>query len=136
MAVMKALYGVDIMLGKCLLDYMSDQADRDSAKANIDRALRGETITESAWSGKEELNHFFFEVHHTPVYDKAGKIIGVAVLAFNLTEKKNSDELYSQQKKQINERVEELERLNKIMVDRELKMIELKNEIKQLKNIK
>ena len=35
---------------------------------------------------------------------------------------------------QISKHTEELEKMNKVMVDREIKMIELKQEIEELKN--
>jgi len=38
-----------------------------------------------------------------------------------------------EKEEQIKEKLEELQKLNKFMVDRELKMVELKEEIKRLK---
>ena len=63
--VMKALYGADIQLGKSLLNYPAE-ADRALAKANLDRALGGESIVEEAYSGDEERVRRFFEIAHDP----------------------------------------------------------------------
>ena len=49
-------------------------------------------------------------------------------------EKFNKEILSSKQK--LNERLEEIERMNKLMIDRELKMIELKKQLAQLDNDK
>ena len=49
--VMNYLYGVDIQLGKSMLDYQPIEEDRNKAKINLDRALAGEYVEENAWSG-------------------------------------------------------------------------------------
>ena len=38
--------------------------------------------------------------------------------------------------KELNEKLDETEKLNKVMIDRELKMVELKKEIEELKKLK
>lgn len=86
--VMKALYDADIEIGKSILDYQTVQEDRFTAKKNLDHALKGERIIEEAYSGEEGLSRLFFEVSHNPIKDANGKIIGVAVLAEDITERK------------------------------------------------
>jgi|GEM_PF-4333480 len=56
-----------------------------------------------------------------------GKIFAIGSIR-DLREKKESEQ-------KINEKIKELERFNRLMVDRELKMIELKEELKRYKNI-
>lgn len=61
----------------------------------------------------------------SPVFNRDNKIIGIVILSRDITKiKKVNQELIDRQK--------ELDRVNKIMVDRELKMIELKKEIERL----
>src|SRR5690606_26407719 len=55
-------------------------------------ALKGEIIIEEAYSGEEGLSRLFFEVSHNPIKDANGKIIGVAVLAEDITERKIAED--------------------------------------------
>ncbi|QUH22585.1 PAS domain S-box protein [Methanobacterium alkalithermotolerans] len=89
--MMKSIYGVDIELGKSILKYQSVNEDRLKAKINLDRALNGEKVTVTAYSGKEELSRLFFEVEHQPLYDKKGKIKGVSVFARDITSQKQAE---------------------------------------------
>jgi len=61
-----------------------------------------------------------------PLRDNNGKIIGILVTYEDRTEQKNSEEM-------IKTKLKEIEKMNKLMIGRELKMIELKTEIKKLK---
>ena len=61
--------------------------------------------------------------------DSSGKMLGVEGIWHDITERKKAED-------QLKERTNELERLNKIMVDREIKMTELKEEIASLKGKK
>jgi PAS domain S-box-containing protein len=91
-AVMQALYGREVTLGSSILEHQTVQADRDIAKANLERALAGEAFTEEAMSGEEHLSRHFFEVTHTPIYDIAeGKVTGVAVFARNVTQRHRTE---------------------------------------------
>jgi PAS domain S-box-containing protein len=65
--------------------------------------------------------------HHIyyPVQDKTGTIIGVAIFAQDITERKNMEE-------ELTQNVEELERFRKLAIGREIKMIQLKEEINEL----
>jgi len=59
--------------------------------------------------------------------DETGEYIGYFFALVDLTEIKEKE-------KELREKVEELETFNKLAVGRELKMIKLKEEIKELKN--
>ena len=91
-AVMKVIYGKDIEIGKSLLNYMTVAEDREEAKRNLDRALAGEHSTEEAYSGEETRSRLNFEVSHSPIMEKDGAIIGVAVFARDITERKRTAE--------------------------------------------
>ncbi len=79
---------------------------------------------------KPEANHFyktsggkFFPVASvTAPIRSQGKILGAVKVFRDATYEKES-------KRQIEEKVKELEKLNKLMIDRELKMIELKKKL-------
>lgn len=87
-SVMKTIYGVDIEIGHSMLDYMTVEEDRETARRNIDRVLQGEPITEEAYSGEELLSRRYFRISHSPVQTEEGAIIGVVVFAHDLTERK------------------------------------------------
>ncbi len=102
-AVMKALYGVEIETGHSLLDYMTVSEDREAARRNLDRALAGEQLMEEAYSGEELRLRRYFQVSHSPVKSEEGQVIGVAVLAQDMTEHKQAEEALrqSEQRKTI-----------------------------------
>jgi PAS domain S-box-containing protein len=65
--------------------------------------------------------------HHIyyPVQDKTGAIIGVAIFAQDITERKHMED-------EMKRNVEELEQFSKLAIGREIKMIQLKEEINEL----
>ncbi len=82
---------------------------------------------------KESLEYFeeqlgrWLLVTTTPVFNEMGKIEKVIHVVDDITEKKKGEE-------DLKKRNEELEKFNSIAVNRELKMIELKKQIKFYKN--
>ncbi len=85
---MKTLYGVEIEVGQSLLGYMHVVEDREIAKHNLDRALAGERLVAEAYSGEEFLSRRYFQVSHSPVQTETGEVVGVVVLAQDITERK------------------------------------------------
>jgi len=99
--MMNLIYGAGIEPGCSLLDYMTVAEDRQKAKQNLDRALAGEAFTDSAYSGEESLSRLFFDVHHMPVRDDQGAVIGASVYSEDVTglkraaeDLKNSEDLF------------------------------------------
>ena len=95
-AVMKKLYGADIEVGQSILDYHTVEEDWNHAKTNIDRALRGERVVVEASAGEEVLSRLRFEILHNPIKDRDGRIVGVAVFAKDVTERKRASEALRQ----------------------------------------
>jgi PAS domain S-box-containing protein len=91
-SVMKTIYGKKIEIGVSLLNYMTVKEDREKAKRNLDRALAGEVFVEAAYSGEEERSRRYFEVSHNPINTNDDTIIGVAVVAKDITERKRIQE--------------------------------------------
>jgi two-component system, cell cycle sensor histidine kinase and response regulator CckA len=90
--VMKALYDADIEIGRSLLDYQTVQEDRNRAKENLDRALRGERFYDEAYSGEEGLVRTCFVVWHNPIKAADGTVVGVAVFSSDVSERKRAEE--------------------------------------------
>lgn len=65
-------------------------------------------------------------VSTSPIFDEKGEYQGVVHIARDITQRKKMEE-------ELKDRVDKLERFQKVMVDRELKMKELKAEIVALK---
>jgi PAS domain S-box-containing protein len=144
-AAMKALYGAEIEPGHPLLEYMTVPQDRETARGNIDRALSGEQSVEESYSGEELRSRHYFQVSHSPVRSETGEVIGVAVLAQDITERKKSEEelrtLNEELEQRVRERTAELEiknaelqKMNRIFVGRELRMVELKEKIREMEH--
>ena len=90
--VMKQLYGADIETGRSIFDYQSVKVDQVKTKLNIDRALAGETFVELAFSGEETRSLRYFEVTHSPVKDINNNVVGVAVFAQDITDRKRAED--------------------------------------------
>ena len=89
-ATMKAIYGAEIEQGHSILEYMTVAEDRDTARRNLDRALAGEQLVEEAYSGEELRSRQYFQVSHSPIRVEE-QIIGVAVLAQDMTDRKRAE---------------------------------------------
>lgn len=93
---MQAIYGAQIQLGASLLNYMTVDEDREKAKNNLDRALNGETLVESAYSGEETRSRLYFEISHSPILTEDGTVIGVAVFSRDTTAQKKYEDAIRQ----------------------------------------
>jgi len=91
-ATMAVLYGARIELGGCLLDYMTVEADRDAARANLQRALAGESFAEEAFSGEDVRSRRYFRVAHSPILGEGGEVLGAAVFGHDMTERRRAEE--------------------------------------------
>lgn len=82
---MLALYGAEIELGGRLTDYQTVEADREGAVRHLGRALAGECVVVSAFSG-EEAHRRFYDLVHVPLV-KDGEVVGVVVRTHDVTER-------------------------------------------------
>ncbi|MBF0500659.1 MAG: DUF3365 domain-containing protein [Candidatus Riflebacteria bacterium] len=94
----------------------------------------------------EQGNEKYIEVHAYPILDAEGNVLQMIEYTFDITERKNADaallklseELENRvmnRTKELEEKNEELERLNKLFVGRELRMIELKQKLAALEKL-
>jgi PAS domain S-box-containing protein len=107
-AAMKAFYGVEIEIGHSFLDYITVAEDRDTAKSNFDRTLAGEHLTEEAYSGKEPELHRYFRISHSPIRDDHGNVIGIVVLAQDLTDRKLAESALQESERRFEELLKEI----------------------------
>jgi len=91
-SLIKALYGTDIELGHSLSEYMNVREDWEIAKTNIDRALKGESVLELAYSGDERKSRRCLAVVHNPIRTAEGEVTGISVFVWDITERKLAEE--------------------------------------------
>ncbi|GBE06260.1 MAG TPA: PAS domain S-box protein [Nitrospirae bacterium] len=70
-----------------------------------------------------------------PIHDENGKFLHTIIMATDISELKNTQQGLIQSQKELKKRINELEKFHKMAVGRELKMIDLKKEIKSLNNV-
>ena len=94
---------------------------RESRKAHFNNVLQtGKPADFEDIRNGMVLHHIYY-----PVQDKTGAIIGVAIFAQDITERKHLEE-------EMRRNMEELEQFSKLAIGREIKMIQLKEEINEL----
>ena len=64
-----------------------------------------------------------------------GEIIGIIGFTTDITESRQAEKIINESEEKVQKKIEELETMNKLMIDRELKMVALKKEIEQLRKI-
>lgn len=92
---MKNIWGVDIKIGKSMLDYISYLEDRDKAKVNFDRTLAGESFIELEDYGEESLSRRYWENIYNPI-QSGEEIIGLTVFSIDITERQEAEETLRQ----------------------------------------
>ena len=116
---------------KSLSDVFGRSEEGARFSSNIKKTLGGESHSieeEIILQGKKN----FINTQLNPIKDSSGAIIAVLGIARNTTDRKNMEEELKKSRDNLQSKVDELERFNKVVVDRELKMIELKKKIKEL----
>jgi PAS domain S-box-containing protein len=94
---------------------------RESRKAHFNKVLQ----TGNPADFEDVRDGMVFHQLYYPVQDKTGAIIGVAIFAQDITERKHMEE-------ELRRNMEELEQFSKLAIGREIKMIQLKEEINEL----
>ena len=94
---------------------------RESRKVHFNNVLQ----TGNPADFEDSRDGMVFHHIYYPVQDKTGAIIGVAIFAQDITERKHMED-------EMKRNVEELEQFSKLAIGREIKMIQLKEEINEL----
>lgn len=97
--VMKYAYGKQICIGMNVLDCISDEKDRITAKENYDRALSGESHTNIRIFGDE--NKAYYESFFNPIKNQDNEIIGATGLARDISERKKSELALIEREKEL-----------------------------------
>lgn len=87
-ATMEQIWGIRIETGISMLSYIKDDADKEKAKANFDRALAGEAFTLIEEYGNTSLQRRWYENVYSPLKDKQGNVIGLTLFLTDITKRK------------------------------------------------
>jgi len=94
---------------------------RESRKAHFDNVLQSGNPADFEDSRAGMVFHHIYY----PVQDKTGAFIGVAIFAQDITERRHLED-------EMKRNVEELEQFSKLAIGREIKMIQLKQEVNEI----
>jgi len=108
------------LVGITLFDILPQNL-RESRKAHFSNVLQ----TGNPADFEDVRDEMVFHNFYYPVQDKTGAIMGVAIFAQEITERKQMEE-------DLKRNVAELEQFGKLAIGREIKMIQLKQEINEL----
>lgn len=135
--IMKNIWGKDIELDKCMLDYVTNPFDIIKAKANFDRALSGSTFTLLEQYGEEELNRLYFRDTYYPLYNAEKEIYGLCVVVEDVTisqtKKEEVSRIISELEDKIKWRSQELEQMNMELLLENQRRLNSENELKVVK---
>lgn len=87
----KKIWGVDIQIGMNMLNIMSNPEDREKAKINFDRALRGEYFVLTEEYGDEKRYRTYYEDYYSSIRSSDESIVGVSVFVIDVTERKRAE---------------------------------------------
>jgi len=99
--------------------------DRERVKQNIQRRLSGEKFKEQEYTMVRKDGITFLVIIYSAPIIRENKPVGLRGIVVDLTERKKEE-------KKLRKTVTDLERFNRLVVERELQMIELKREINDL----
>lgn len=136
--IMKNIWGVDIKLNHCMMDYINSEQDRKKAFYNFHRALSGEYFTLIEEYGDEDLERTFYKDSYYPLKDDDGTIYGLTVIVedvtVNQTDKNEIRAIVSKLEEQIDTRSIELEKINNDLQIENQRRIESEKELFNVKN--
>ena len=119
------------LIGSDFFDYFTDP---DKAREGYQRVFAEGAVTDYPLTICHQNGALTDVLYNASVYrDAGGNVIGVVAVARDVTEQKQAQADIAEQQAKEMERLAELERFQRLTVGRELKMIELKKEIVELK---
>lgn len=84
---MKGIFDAEIQIGKNYLDYIPNTIDRQNAKDNIARALKGESHFNSIYCNYKLLYPRLYKIFYNPLRGRDGSITGAMVFEIDISEK-------------------------------------------------
>ena len=115
-------------------DFSNYFAEPDLARKGYQEAFARGSVTDYPLTIRHKDGRLTDVLYNASVYkDADGKVLGVFAAARDVTRQREAEAEVAKQRAKEMERLAELERFQRLTVGRELKMIELKKEIEELK---
>ncbi len=115
-------------------DFANYFTEPEKAREGYKQVLAKSYVTDYPLTIRHRDGHLTEVLYNASVYkDVAGDVLGVFAAARDITGQRKAEAQVAEQRTKELERLAELERFQKLTVGRELKMIELKKEIEELK---
>lgn len=108
------------------------EAYRERVMAAFQKGLKGEASRLVMEHTPEGSDHQWCEGIISPILDERGQVSMVLFNSIDVTEKRKAEIALADKTKDLETRNEELGRLNRMMIGRELKMVELKEQIRRM----
>ena len=86
-ATMKQIWDKDIEVGMNMLDVISDPGEREKAKRNFDRALRGESLLLVEEYGDPSLHRSCYENRYSPIMGAGREVTGLTVFVIDISDR-------------------------------------------------
>jgi PAS domain S-box-containing protein len=119
------------LIGTDFSDYFTEP---DKAREGYQKVFAKGSVTDYPLTIRHKDGHLTDVLYNASVYkDAAGNGLGVFAAARDVTKQREAESEVGKQRTKEMQRLAELERFQKLTVGRELKMIELKQEIEELK---
>jgi len=120
------------LVGRDFSDYFTEP---DKAREGYQQVFAKGFVTHYPLTIRHRDGKLIDVLYNASVYkDVQGKVLGVFAAARDVTAQKRAEAQVTEQRAKEMERLAELERFQKLTVGRELKMIELKKDIEELKS--
>ena len=124
----KLIYGYEGLgaLGKNIVMLWPEE-DADEIMKLREQVAKGEIVKDYEVAHvKNDGSRVFVSLSFSPIKDEKGETTGFSMIGRDITEKKLNEQKLS--------KFDEVTRLNRLMIDRELRMVELKEKIKELED--
>jgi PAS domain S-box-containing protein len=119
------------LIGTDFSNYFTEPA---KAREGYQKVFAKGSVTDYPLTIRHRKNQLTEVLYNASIYnDTSGNVLGVFAAARDVTAQKKAEAEIAEQRSKELERLSDLERFQKLTVGRELKMIELKKEIEQLK---
>lgn len=118
------------------MTYGSRRGEPDRAREGYQQVFAEGFVTDFPLTIRHREGQLTDVLYNASVYrDAGGDVLGVFAAARDVTKQKQAEAQIAEQRASELERLAELERFQKLTVGRELKMIELKKEIAELRTL-
>jgi PAS domain S-box-containing protein len=125
-------YTTEEMLGKLVYDFMDDEA-KALARHNLERRQQGLKDSYEQKYIRKDGTTLWAIASAAPLRDAQGRVIASMGMLTDITERKEAEEKVRRSVDDLRAANKDLERFNRLAVERELRMVELKKEVNGLR---